>query len=49
MELRCYVCGSKAIMVAGRLICTQCDMTGGEELVEEVETFLREPPQKTDN
>jgi hypothetical protein len=36
MELRCYVCGSKA-------------MTGGEELVEEVETFLREPPQKTDN
>ena len=48
MELRCNVCGSEAIMVAGRLICTQCHMTEGEELVEEVETFLHGLPQKID-
>jgi hypothetical protein len=48
MELICSVCGSKTIMVAGGPICTQCDTTEGEELVEEVKTFLHEPPQKGD-
>ncbi len=47
MELICKVCGSEVIMVAGRPICTQCDMTEGEELVEEIETFIKSPSQDT--
>jgi hypothetical protein len=42
MELRCSICCSKMIMVAGRPICTQCDMTEDEELVEETEMFLKD-------
>jgi len=49
MELRCNVCGSKAIMVAGRPICTQCNVTEGEELVKEVETFIKRPHKKTNS
>ena len=47
MELRCSICGSEMIMVAGKPICTQCDMTEDEELVKEDEMFLKDLPGHT--
>jgi hypothetical protein len=49
MELKCNVCGSRVIMVAGRLICTQCNVTEDEELVKEVETFLKNLPKRSND
>lgn len=40
MDLKCPVCGAKAIMVAGRPLCTKCNMDTGESFVKEIEGFM---------